>query len=160
MYQEDKLMGKELNNQQGFTLIEVLLALAIGSIVIMGFFFVFWAASNAYEWGAISVDIQYMGRRAISDIEKDIKEATSININQELNQLVLNEESENEIIYYVKDGNLIKAYKKVSLPIAENVNEIEFSQSENGLVEVMVEVENQGRKYKLYNSIYPRVLRP
>ncbi|NLB88900.1 MAG: prepilin-type N-terminal cleavage/methylation domain-containing protein [Syntrophomonadaceae bacterium] len=160
MYQEDKLMGKELNNQKGYTLIEVLLALAIGSIVIMGFFSVFWSTSNAYEWGSTSVDNQYMARRAMRDIEKDIKEATSININQEAKQLVLNEERENEIVYYVREGNLIRSYKKASLPIAENVKDIEFEQSDNGLVTVMVEVESQGRKYILNNSVYPRVLRP
>lgn len=160
MYPEDKVIRKKVNNQEGFTLLEVLLALAIGSIVLMGLFSVFWSASNAYEWGATSVDIQYMARRAVSDMEKDIKEATSINIDQESKKLLLNEESENEIAYYVKNGNLIKAYKKASLPIAENVNEIEFIQLESGLVEVMVEVESGGKKYKLYNSVYPRVLRP
>lgn len=153
-------MRKDINHQQGFTLIEVLLTLAIGSIVIIGFFSVFWATSNAYEWGVTSLDIQYMARRATNDIEKDIKEATSINIDQESNRLVLNGERENEIIYYVRDGNLIKTHKKASLPIAENVKVIKFTQSTNGLVEVMVEAESQGRKYTLHTSVYPRTSRP
>ncbi len=153
-------MRKNSNEEAGFTLIEVLLALAIGSLVISGFLSVFWAASNAYEKGVTASDIQYMARRGINDIEKDIKEAAGVAISNEGTELVLNKDTENEIIYRANNKNLYRVAKGTSVPIAENVRKIQFKEVDNGLVEVQLEVESRRQEYVLSTSVFPRTARP
>ncbi|HZK44486.1 MAG TPA: prepilin-type N-terminal cleavage/methylation domain-containing protein [Syntrophomonadaceae bacterium] len=155
-------MYKDID-QKGFTLVEVLLALAISSIVISGFFSLVWTTTKAYENGISFSDNQYMARRAITDIEKDIKAAYSVEIPTEA-ELFLNKKSKGkrnaEIRYRInkENDNLLRN----SIPIAENLKRLEFKQNRdtNGLVEVKVEVEYKGEKYSLSTSVFPHNARP
>ncbi len=149
------------HNFKGFTLIEVLLALLIGCLVISGLLATYWSSSRAYDWGLVSSDNQYMARRAISDITKDIKESSQLEINSNANILILNKDETNEIRYYIQTGNLIRYHDNSHIPIAENVKELKLCQDDvSGLVEVEVEIVSRNKDYRLTTQIFPHNCRP
>ncbi|NLJ72700.1 MAG: prepilin-type N-terminal cleavage/methylation domain-containing protein [Syntrophomonadaceae bacterium] len=148
-------------NQKGFSLIELILALGISTLVIISLLLVFIASLNAYKWGSTATDNQYMARRAINDIEKDVKEAKLVKINEENDILTLNEGKE-EIRYYTQKQNLIRYANKSATPIAENVSLLlfEFQAENDNLLGIEIGVTSGDGDYCLKAQIFPRTFKP
>lgn len=148
------------NGEQGFTLIELLLTLALSSLVVIGLMTVFWTSTRAYEWGTTTSDVQYMARRALSEIERDIKEGCSVTINPNGVNLLINKTEDKVIEYYLNKGNLYRKHKSSSVPIAEYIEEIIFMQTDDGLVEVRLKAQANDITYSLSTAVYPRMVAP
>lgn len=146
--------------EEGFTLIELLLTLLISSLVVIGFMTVFWTSTRAYELGTSTSDIQYMARRALGDMEKDIKEAYSVTICADASSLLINKTEEDITEYYLNNGNLYRKHGGASIPIAECIKEVKLRQTDKGLVEVTIEAQSKKKKYILFTSAFPRMAIP
>lgn len=144
--------------QQGFTMIEVLLALVIGLFVMAGFIGLYYTASGAFESGVSSAEAQYSARRVANDIVKDIKQSSSVKVMNN-NELVLNEGTNEQVIYRLSNGNLFRVYKGGTVPIAEKVRSINYSLPATGmgLVEITIEAEQNNQLYTLKTSAKPRI---
>ncbi len=146
--------------EEGFTLIELLLTLLLSSLVVIGFMTVFWTSTRAYELGTSTSDIQYMARRALGDMEKDIKEAHSVTICADASSLLINKTEEDITEYYLNNGNLYRKHGGASIPIAECIKEVKLRQTDKGLVEVTIEAQSKEKKYILSTSAFPRMTIP
>lgn len=66
---------KQRLREQGFSLIELMVAMALGSFIIAGLVSVFISASKSYTTGQALVEIQDKGRFAIEKIREDVQRA-------------------------------------------------------------------------------------
>lgn len=69
---------KGTDNNQGSTLLELLLTLSIISIIIMCFYFILTFTNNAYVYGNMEDEVLLNGRYAMEYIKRDIKSADKI----------------------------------------------------------------------------------
>lgn len=122
---QPQILKKINNNDQGSTLLELLLALAIGSIIVLSLYSVLNFTNNIYKRGSMEDEILLNGRYALEYIKRDIKSADKIiDINKiRINELDKNfhnnvgfivmknnpnsKESYKYSTYYLKDDKLI-----------------------------------------------------
>lgn len=135
---------------RGFTLIEVLAALALFGIVLAGLMSVFWCAFYGYENEVKQSELQYDARQARCRILDDFRQSQSFvikdNAGNEVapgNQgvrlhLVMDTE---EVEFYVNNNML---YRNSSLPatpaqpVASNINSVTFKSPKAGLLELNI----------------------
>jgi len=108
---------------RGTTLIELLVALSLVALVGSGLFTVYWAANNSYKNNSGKSDAQYMARKAMEDIVRDIKEAQNAVAADGGNSLVLT--GSGNVTYSTSAGNT-SLYRNTQ-PVATNIAAATFS---------------------------------
>jgi len=145
---------------RGTTLLEILLALGLTSLIIGALITVYSSASNAYQKLAEYSDAQYTARSAIGQIGEDIRGASAIEIvtaGSELRLTTLN----NDLIRYYMENNQLYRVKTSGLgtakvPIAAGVSCISFN-GHNSLVTATIEITIDETTYRLSRTVYARL---
>lgn len=143
-------MGGNLNSK-GITIIELLIALALISIVMSGLMTAYWSGNSAFKKQIAGSDAQYMARTAMQWVVADIREASEIII--ENNQLLITT-IENETVWYKLDDNNQLLRNRV--PVAENITNISYNTTSR-LMEIIIVAVVNGEVYTLAGSSSPRV---
>lgn len=81
-------MGEHLPNNRGFTLLEVLVALALSSLVVAGIMSVFWLGNLFMRHQQAAADARYSVRQAAEYITQDVRNSQQIQICDQNNQPV------------------------------------------------------------------------
>lgn len=145
---------------RGTTLLEMLLALGLSTIVVGAMITVYLSSNNAYQKLAEYSDAQYTARSAISQIAEDIRAATATEIGPDGSELRLRTLN-NDLIRYYMENNQLYRVKTSSLgtgkvPVAEKVSRICFN-SNNSLVTATIEVTIAETTYHLSRTVYSRL---
>lgn len=159
-------MNKELD--RGFTLIEVLAALALFGFLMAGLMSVFWCGFYGYEKEVNQSELQYDVRQAryriIDDFrqsrtfvikDKDRKEVTG---HDEGVRLYLVKDSE-EIEFYVYNNQLYRALLSSHTvhPVASNISAITFTSPGAGLLELNITAALAGHELKTGTTCRKRI---
>ncbi|MGI6453325.1 MAG: hypothetical protein ACOX0E_07685 [Syntrophomonadaceae bacterium] len=139
------------HSEEGATLAEMVVALALAAVVALGIIGVFWTSSRAFAYQAEISEIQYMVRISMQKIVNDIREASEISIDG--HDLMLNSESGSVLYRY--DDNKDQIIRN-GVPISEKISMIKFSYR-SGMVEVTIQAETNGRVYSLKGAAVCRV---
>lgn len=147
-------------HNRGTTLLEILLALGLSSLIIGALITVYLGASNAYQKLAEYSQVQYTARSAIGQIGEDIRGAPAVEIvagGSELqlittNNVLIRYYMENNQLYQVKTSGL----GTVKIPIAAGVSSISFN-GNNSLVTVTAEITSDDTTYNLSRAFYSRL---
>ncbi|MEQ8201986.1 MAG: hypothetical protein ABRQ24_11265 [Syntrophomonadaceae bacterium] len=115
--------------QQGTTLVEVLAALALGSLLVTSLVTFYDSAARGYVGLAAVADCQYTARTAMEQIKSDIRSAATVQVSADGSVLELTS-ADREIRFYAQNAAL---YRRLStergttaVPIAENVSDVAF----------------------------------
>lgn len=129
------------NKKRGFTLIELILAIAISSIIMLAITQVFIFSLNNYQRQYSVVSLEMDTRTFISTLSSDIRRADEIKIDG--NTLTITKDKHS--ITYIKDGTNIK---KNSNSILQNVLEFNFNIID-GVLDVSVKTKYKDQEYNL-----------
>jgi len=151
-----------VKSDQGTTLIELLLALALMSLVLAGLFSVYWSGNKVFETESANSNAQYCARSAMQWITQDIRssyrpEGDSSLDDDEINMSVVKDGQEDaeECHYYLSGTNLYRN----SQAIAKNIDYINFTRNAgSALIRVTIEAEVNGYSYRLASSASPRLM--
>jgi len=146
-------MGKRLN-ERGITLIELLVALALISIVAGGLTGVYWGGNKAFERQTAASDAQYMARSSMQQIINDIREGIEVALVND--DLVIIKDSDT-ITYHYDDSD--REILRNTSPISENITGTQFNIGSGSLVEINIEATVNGWQYTLNGTASPRIIR-
>jgi Type II secretory pathway, component PulJ len=146
---------------RGTTLLEVLLALGLSSLLVGLLLMVYTSSSNAYQTLAAYADAQYTARSIMGQIGDDIRGAPVIETaagGAELRVTAYN----HDIIRYQLEGDQLYRLKTTGsgtakVPIAEKVSAIRFEAS-NGLITTNVEITIDQTSYRLNRVFGSRLI--
>ena len=147
--------------EKGTTLLEILIALALVSIVASGLFSVYWASHSAFERQSGRSDAQYCARTAMQWIVRDIvgslKSEGSPALNSDRLLLFIpaaGAAEPQEVAYFLDGTNL----RRGNLAIMNNINYLNF-QREAGkeLIRVTIEAKVNQHSYRLVSTATPRI---
>lgn len=136
---------------QGFTLLEVLLVLALFSLVSSGLFLLNWAFFSSSERQAAICEANQYSRTAMHWIIQDIHSSypvstDMINSEQLVLYLPLEGKPAEEIRYFISDENL----RRNNLALVQNINYLSFnSNSDAELIIITVESSVNNHTYRL-----------
>lgn len=130
-----------INKKKGFTLIELILAMAISSIVLLSITQTFILSLHNYQRQYSVVSLEMDTRLFISTVSSDIKRADEVKIDG--NTLIITRDS--QPIIYIKEGTNIKRSSNV---ILQNASEFYFNITD-GILEVLVKTKYKDQEYNL-----------
>ncbi len=154
-------MNKNPRNY-GFTLVEVLIALALVSLIGSGLFSVYWLGNKSYNQDSTDSDLQYMARNAMQRISSDIVQADtkqedaikknldgSLTIKKESGPVTYNQSSSNNWLYRSESGS--------TQAVAEMITNFEPIALGSNLWEITITAAQGSASYTLTSRISPRV---
>ncbi|MDD3364777.1 MAG: prepilin-type N-terminal cleavage/methylation domain-containing protein [Syntrophomonas sp.] len=141
---------------RGSTLAEMLVAMALASLVLTGMMSIYWTGSNAFQRLLATADAQYAVRSATQKMGEDIRGASVITILEGGAKLSLLTATGEAVNYYMANNQLYRD-GNAKVPIAENISGLNFS-GISSLVKITVNGTVDGRAYQLISSISPRLI--
>jgi prepilin-type N-terminal cleavage/methylation domain-containing protein len=144
--------------EAGFTLMEMLVALALASLVSTGLMSVYWSANHAFNRLSDYSDTQYGARSAIQRIVEDVRMATQAPVVKESNTKLVLTTPGGTVEYYRNaiNNNLYRRSGGTAVPVAENITDLKFSNSVSPL-KITVEAAVRGNAYRLSSGASYRV---
>lgn len=163
-------MTKLLKYEEGFTLIEMLLALALFGVVMAGLMSFFWFGFSGFERDGNRTELQYSARQARSRILDDFRQSSGFSIKDNAGHEI-SSGNEGECLYMVmNDGEELKysvynnqLYCKSSLsgctpqPVASYIKAMTFCSPAIGLLEFSIKAENENQAFTSHTSCKGRV---
>jgi len=143
------------SNEKGTTLVEMLVALALVSVVLSGLMGVYWVGSKSYENQAASSDAQYAARMAAQIIVEDIRGAAEAETQEEGAKLRLLTTSGEDVVYYRQENNWLYRDGNAKTPIAENITGLSFTRN-NSLFTIKIDATVNGFLYSLSTGVTRR----
>jgi prepilin-type N-terminal cleavage/methylation domain-containing protein len=144
--------------EAGFTLVEMLVSLALASLIVTGLMSVYWSGNNSFTRQSANSEAQYGARSAMQRVIKDVRIATVAPVVLEDNtKLVLTQASGN-VEYYrnPSNNNLYRSSGGTAVPVAEDISYLHFSDSVSPL-KIIIEATVQNKPYRLSSSVAYRV---
>lgn len=175
-----------LATEKGITLVELLVALALISIVAAGLISVYWIGASAYNRENLQVDAQYDARVAMDKISSDIRECEAVEVKDaggvEVtdgtpgSQLFLIKKEDgagkddkvyityrmgesNKILYRKRDVPSVPKEIPVVAPITVNSVSVAFTDKGSGLIEITLKIldNKENTLFELNNRCQRRV---
>ena len=171
-----------MRDKNGFTLIEIILAIAIIGLVITALFNINMAGFNFLNYNQDRVELQNQARLITTNLEKYIRNGVFAKeiYNKKALVIITPNDSDNNIIFYVNDNKrLIMGYIDETIDVIESyslttINSYlynqrnitapviisnEFNKNINDrLVSFTFELNKDKSNYIIKNKFYPRVL--
>ncbi|MEA4923979.1 MAG: hypothetical protein VB084_01600 [Syntrophomonadaceae bacterium] len=146
---------------RGTTLLEVLLALGLSSLLISLLLMIYSSSSGAYQKLAAYCDAQYTARSIIEQIGDDVRGAAGIKIMLSGAEMEVTT-YDNDLIRYRLENSRLYRWQTTSLgtakvPIADQVSAISFAGS-NGLITAKVEITIDQTSYRLSRVFGSRMM--
>jgi prepilin-type N-terminal cleavage/methylation domain-containing protein len=139
-----------IQDDKGLTIIELLVALFLLSLVMSSLMTAYWSGSRAFKRQTAGTDARYMARTAMQWLISDIREAAEFTI--EGNRLLIQTPDNEGIWYRLDDSNQLL---RNNVPVAENISDITYNTGFR-LIEVTVVAVVNDEVYTLSGSVSPR----
>jgi prepilin-type N-terminal cleavage/methylation domain-containing protein len=147
-------------SSQGFTLLEVLLALSLVSLVGSGLFLLNWLMFTGSERQSAACEAHHYARTAMQWITRDILSScppqggSSLNSDQLILHLPVEGKPAEEIHYFLHSNNL----RRNNLALVQNINYLNFqSSSDSDLITITVESSVNNEIYRLSIAVRSRI---
>lgn len=148
-------------HEKGTTLLEILIALALVSIVVTGLFSVYWAGNSAFERQSDNSDAQYCARTAMQWIVRDIagslKSEGSPVLNSDRLTLYIpaaGVPEPQEVAYFLNGNNL----RRSGLAVMNNINYLNFRrEAGRTLIRITIEARVNRQSFRLVSTATPRI---
>lgn len=164
---------KKLISETGMTLIELLIALALISIITSGLISVYWCSASAFNREGLQADAQYDARLSLGKIITDVGECTDMAVTDKSGSILpLNTEPTNEqkpvqlhlggvgVVYKTDgDGRLQRQQSGDTKTLTVNKTDTVFINRGNGTIEISIKILDEENKpvYKIIRFCRKRV---
>lgn len=161
-------MCEHLHNDKGFTLIELVMATALSTMVVTGLMSVFWFGYLFMNKNQELTDARYSARQALEHITRDVRLCRKFEVCNALNQPVAPGQTgvklrlllpENRtVMYYVASQNLYRQNITDSntLPVALCINQLKVLCPQPGLLEIDLVALAGEHSYSLHTAVKSR----
>lgn len=152
-------MDKGLKNE-GFTLVEVLAALGLFGLVMVGLMSVFWFSFYGFQNETSRSELQYSVRQARSRILDDFRQCNAFAVNDDHGNNVAGDKQgtrlhlvyeDEEVDFYISNHQL---YRNSSLPdtpaqpVASNISSVTFLSPVAGILEINITADIGGHELR------------
>lgn len=148
-------------HEKGSTLLEILIALALVSIVVTGLFSVYWAGNRAFERQSDNSDAQYCARTAMQWIVRDVagsfesEGSPALNCDRLTLYIPVAGVTELQEVAYFLNGNILR---RGSLAVMNNVNYLNFRrEAGRQLIIITIEARVNQQSFRLVSTATPRI---
>lgn len=146
--------------EKGFTLIEVLAALALFALVGSGLFAAYYMGNNAFKQESSQSDLQYNARKAMEDITYYAVQANPPLLTiSGTNNNILSFEIDTQKVAYELAGNWLERKGPAPgspQPVVEKIAEIEYTRLNDKTIIVRVKAADGSNSYELTHLVMPR----
>jgi prepilin-type N-terminal cleavage/methylation domain-containing protein len=132
--------------KQGITLVELVVSMAVMSIVVMIAFGMYSSVSNSWNMGIRRFEIQQSVRIASEILTKEIRSAYSAVITQ--NSLQLKQPKNKNLSFYLSGSQIIRKSGNIGNPVANNIKNLEFSK-EGQIVKIRIKAQLEDVSFSL-----------
>ena len=131
-------------NRKGFSLIEMMVALGILSLIIIGLVTFFSGGTRAWVTGQYQLEAQRNARFAIDRMVKEIREGNNFAIgagNDSVTISYLSSFGKDPVTYKLSGTIIEREVNSVSSPLINNVKTLLFTSTDSSKVHVILEVD-------------------
>ena len=131
-------------NRKGFSLIEMMVALGILSLIIIGLVTFFSGGTRAWVTGQYQLEAQRNARLAIDRMVKEIREGNNFAIgagNDSVTISYLSSFGKDPVTYKLSGTIIEREVNSVSSPLINNVKTLLFASTDSSKVHVILEVD-------------------
>ncbi|MDD2620503.1 MAG: hypothetical protein PHC92_07545 [Syntrophomonadaceae bacterium] len=147
-------------SEQGTTLLEILIAMILMSILMSGLLAVYWTGNYAFARQSSISDAQYCARTAMQWIVQDILESCQSDDFMAIDsdcltlQIPAAEAKAHQVHYYLNGANL----RRNNLAVMDNIDHLNFTRdSGKQLITIIIEARVNKQSFRLVCSAVPRV---
>lgn len=140
--------------ESGIVFLEVIVTLALLTLVIAALMTVFWIACYAFQLEMAESEAQYSVRNGMQKIIEDVRGCMEIEVEENGAKLKLSRK-DNEVIYYYAENGQLYQDGKAKIPIAECISRLDFTYESN-LLQISIEAEVKQKTYKISSSTTKR----
>jgi len=146
------------NGQAGFTLVEMLVSLALASLIVTALMSVYWSANSLFTRQSADSEAQYGARSAMQRVVDDVRVATLAPVVVDNNTKLVLTQSSGRVEYYRNtiNNDLYRSFGGNVVPVAEGITYLYFSNAVNPLI-ITIEATVEGKPYRLSSSAAYRV---
>lgn len=148
-----------MKKENGITLVEILLAIALTSVVIAVMISTYTASYRVTDYNSESIGFQEKHRLILTKIGPDVREAIGIDVASGNETVTISTPSNGDIEYRLFNEQIRYTFLNTGVEhelIDEDVKELEFNFIDNVLT-MRVVIEGDGREYEFTDRFYPRV---
>ena len=125
-----------INNQKGFSLIEMMVVVVILGLIVLGLVTFFTGGTKSWVAGQYQLKAQREARQAIDRMVREIREASEVTTNTDT-KIIFNTPWETGVTYELS-GNTIN---RNSNPLINNVSNLDFDYPSLSKVHILLEVD-------------------
>lgn len=142
-----KKTGKKFcrDSLTGFTLVEVLVAAVVLSLLVMGVLTVLNSSDMAWNVDMGLVDLQQQARQVMARMIREIRQADSVTIGSSTVTFSTPWATAGNIIYSLNNGQIIRTYDSSTSVLANNINSLIFSSPVSDIVEIQLQAQKSVR---------------
>ncbi|QGT98938.1 hypothetical protein SYNTR_0345 [Candidatus Syntrophocurvum alkaliphilum] len=142
------------SGEQGFTLIELVISLAMTSLIVIGSMSLLWIGSNSFERQHIQAELQYSARKAQEVLKKDIRESSNIKISNDKELVLITDRT---VLYRVNTNqNNRTELLRNGVPTAENIIMLKYTLTPDKIVNYEITAKKNQIEYTLKGSCRPQ----
>lgn len=140
--------------KKGFILLEILLSLALLSMVAASVYHIFCFGLLSYTRGSIRTDLHQNARASLVKIYSELRWANSYNVHSSGSQIefTLPEDSRKHT-FRLRGQDLEYLIDSTVNKVAYDVHDLKFMQAENNTVDYQITVQNSGQEYTLISTV-------
>lgn len=150
------MVNKNLNNEKGLTLVEVLAVTVIGAIVMVLIFSVQLFGQKQYKHQTEKTgqlyDVTYAAKIVTKEIRESEKVKVNTNMHKEFLSLTLTKESGSTTTLELKNNSLLNN----GSPLVKGISKFEIAYKNNMLVINLESIDKNGEKEKIETELYVR----
>ncbi|HHY05171.1 MAG TPA: prepilin-type N-terminal cleavage/methylation domain-containing protein [Thermoanaerobacterales bacterium] len=143
-----------IKKQRGFTLIELIISLAIMSIVMITAFNMYNAGIREYQYNFEQMELKQNVRQAVSWLSTSIRQAKKIEIISE-NYITLTFFDGEKVNYYLEKGVLYREKNKGKNPVAYIDALTFYKPIEQNYIKIDISAKISGEVFKITTKVTP-----
>lgn len=142
-----------LKNDQGFTLIELMVSITIISIVTTTVFSLYTIAIKAYDRDYSRISLQQNARQAFIRLTNSLRLAKKCDVLSS-SKVSITTPKGNIVYYYLEDGVLYREKNGGKNPVSE-IEDLNIRISDDGSIELRLTAQEKGQMIEMFTSITP-----
>lgn len=148
---------KEDDLRAGFTMVEVVISLALAVMVSIVLMTIYFTAYRIVQYQIVFTDIQYAERAAMQMMIEDIMAAQQVAILDDGNQLRLKID-DNDVSYYLQSQSVYRQ-GKAKMPVANDISSLSFQVgSSPGWINICLEAQQGPNLNRIKCAAVPRMM--
>lgn len=144
-------------SEAGFTMMEVIVSLALATIITTVLMTIYFMAYRAFQYQMAFTDIQYAERAAMQMIIEDVMAAQQVEYLDDGNKMRL--QIDNNYVSYYLQNNTVYRHGGAKMPVANCISSLSFqADSRPGWTNICMEAQQGEDPNRISCAVMPRMM--